>query len=75
MELAASRPASAVEALAIAAGMASNDDESSRVYLLLGDAYAASDQADMAIAAYKKVLDIDPASRIARSRLERMKRP
>ncbi len=75
LELAASRPASAVEALAIAAGMATSTDELTRVYLMLGDAYMASDQDDMAAAAYKKVLDIDPASRIARSRLERMKRP
>jgi len=75
MELAASRPAAAIEALAIAAGMAKSTDESTRLYLVLGDAYLASYQDDMAAAAYRKVLDIDPASRIARSRLERMKKP
>lgn len=75
MELAASRPTAAADAIAIAVGMARSDDEMTRAYLLLGDAFAAADLRLKATAAYKKVLDIDPGSRLARSRLERIQKP
>jgi tetratricopeptide (TPR) repeat protein len=73
MELAASRPSAAIDALMIAVGMARSDEEMTRAYLLLGDACVACGMNDRAAAAYRKVLDIDPASRAARSRLERIK--
>jgi len=75
MELAASRPAAAIDAFAIAVDMAGSGDELARVYLLLGDACLASGLDEKAAAVYRKVLDIDPASRIARSRLERIQKP
>lgn len=75
MELAASRPAAAIDALSIAAGMARSDDERATAYLVLGDAFVAADLGSKAAAAYTKVLDIDPASRLARSRLERIHKP
>lgn len=73
LEMAARRPDRAADAFVIAAGLAREADERSEAFIRAGDALASLRRYDQAYAAYESALGADPASREARSRLERIK--
>jgi len=72
LEMAASRPAKAADAFVIAAGLAASSERRAEAYVMAGDAFRAADRAGEAVSAYAAALSAFPASREARSRLERL---
>ncbi|PKL26586.1 MAG: hypothetical protein CVV47_01240 [Spirochaetae bacterium HGW-Spirochaetae-3] len=72
LELAASRPAKSAAAFVLAAGLAASPEERADAYVMAGDALRATDSREDARSAYEAALSAFPASRVARSRLERL---
>jgi tetratricopeptide (TPR) repeat protein len=73
LELAANRTNQATDAFMIAVGLARNSHDKAAAYIKAGDAMQISRLPEKAASAYEAALGADPASRVARSRLMRLK--